>query len=108
MRRYAIVGGRVIGAERVAPDRAVLVQDGCIEGIPPYAEVPPGLRRIDVAGAKDLRDAIETLLDLHGVGTRLDKGGVEFGNFLLVNRVTAGSINDVILGFVIDDGTFRG
>ncbi|GAA4206326.1 N-acetylglucosamine-6-phosphate deacetylase [Actinocatenispora rupis] len=64
MARYAIVGGRLVGARRVESDRAVLVRDGRVEALPPYAEVPPGVRRIDVAG----RYVSPGLVDIHAHG----------------------------------------
>ncbi|MEV0587280.1 amidohydrolase family protein [Nonomuraea sp. NPDC050310] len=60
MTRYALVGARL----PAGGTRAVLVRDGVIEAMPPAAEVPGGVTRVDVSGLL----LTPGLIDLHAHG----------------------------------------
>ncbi|MEV6964258.1 hypothetical protein AB0M47_04005 [Hamadaea sp. NPDC051192] len=62
--RMAFVGARLIAGTQVHHDRAVLIENGVIAGLPPHRDVPAGVRRIDLAG----RYLSPGLIDLHAHG----------------------------------------
>lgn len=62
--RVALVGGRLIRGNRIHHDRAVVIADGTIAGLPAYGDVPAGVRRIDLSG----RYLSPGLVDLHTHG----------------------------------------
>jgi len=63
-RRFAIVNGRVVLPDTVVAERAVIIEDGRIAGIPDIAALPAGVATVDAGG----RYVAPGLVDIHTHG----------------------------------------